>query len=171
MRNHIILIITSAFLLFLFVGCNNNQIMVDSAEPVVSHISSQVLDIRNCGTRNELRKSLSTEFQVAFHLTINNETTAADNVENSIPANLRKQLEKQIKATYKNIYEDAMKELDETILTIPGNEVRTYSINWEEKAYNSTIYLTTKEEIYTWSYTYSLDIPKLGEIYQSGCTA
>src|SRR5665648_516199 len=152
MRNHIFLIITSAFLLFLFVGCNNNQIMVDSAEPVVSHISSQVLDIRNCGTRNELRKSLSTEFQVAFHLTINNETTAADNVENSIPANLRK-------------------ELEETILTIPGNEVRTYSINWEEKAYNSTIYLTTKEEIFTWSYTYSLDIPKLGEIYQSGCTA
>lgn len=171
MRNHILLIITSTFLLFLFVGCNNNQIMVDSAEPVVSHISSQVLDIRNCGTRNELRKSLSDEFQVAFHLKINNETTATDNVDNSISANLRKQLEKQIKATYKNIYEDAMKELDETILTIPGNEVRTYSINWEEKAYNSTIHLTTKEGINTWSYTYSLDIPKLGEIYQSGCTA
>ena len=92
-------------------------------------------------------------------------------IKNPISANLSKQLEKQIKATDKNIYEDAVKELDATILTIPGNEVRTYNINWEEKAFNSTVHFSSKEETYTWSYTYSLEIPELGEIWQSGCTA
>jgi hypothetical protein len=118
-----------------------------------------------------LIKSLATEYQLAVHVAINNETTSTENVENSIPANLKKQLEKQIKATYKNIYEDALKELNETILTIPGNEVRTYNINLEEKTFSSTIHFTSKEETYTWSYTYSLDIPEMGEIWQSGCTA
>lgn len=171
MKNNIFLIFSSAFLLFFLVGCNTNQIMVDSAEPVVRHISSQVLDLRNCGSRTELRKSLATEYQVAVHIAINNETTSTENVENSIPSNLRKQLENQIKATYKNIYENAKKELDETILTVPGNEVRTYNINWEEKAFNSTIHFTSNEESYTWTYSYHLEIPKLGEIWQSGCTA
>jgi len=171
MKNIYFLVLSSALLLFFLVGCNTNQIMVDSAEPVVSHIRSQVLDLRNCGSRTELRKSLATEIQVAHHVAINNETTSTDNVKNSIPVNLRNQLEKQIKATYKNIYEEAVKTLDGTILTIPGNEVRTYNINWEEKAFNSTIHFTSNEETYTWTYSYHLEIPKLGEIWQSGCTA
>ena len=80
MKNNFLLKLSLSFLLFFLVGCNNNRIIVDSAEPVVRHISSQVLDIRNCGSRSELIKSLATEFQVALHVTINNETPSTENV-------------------------------------------------------------------------------------------
>lgn len=170
-KSRLFLILLSVVIVFLIAGCGGNQIQLEPVDPIVSHINAQALDLRNCGNRNELKKSLASEVQVKYEIQIHNDGTANGDEDNILDDNLRKKLENQIEKNYRAVYDAAVSEVKDIILTIPANEVHTFNINWDEKLYESKIYYQTGDMTYSWLYSYRLEIPKLGDIWVTGCTA
>ena len=92
------------------------------ATPVAqnSSQSEKYVVVSNCGTLEELHRSLAEEAQVSITVTVDDPATAVDTGEKTaIPEATQKQIISKIEAAYQQVIAEAKDTVEQTILTIP----------------------------------------------------
>jgi hypothetical protein len=165
------------------VGCGGQQepsatpevaetISVALAEPVRHELDGQLIELRNCETDTELRRTLASEVEIRTQISIAEEATAVASGESAeIPPEVRAELEAKVELAYREAYERAKASAEQTELTVPVWKIRRYKIDWEEQKFGSTMSFLMNGKAYTVFYMYKLYVPKKVGFQEIPCTA
>jgi hypothetical protein len=153
-------------------GCGGGQVQVARAEPVERLLDAQSVDLRNCDSQTELRRSLASEVEIRKQITIADEATAlADAKTAEISPEVKAKLAAEVERAYTQVYERAKTGVEQTELTVPVARIHTYRIEWKEQVFSSSVSFSMNGEPYTVPYTYTLCIPDEVGFLEMGCTA
>ncbi len=153
-------------------ACGDLDASVALAEPAEHKLTTQLVELRNCDSKTELRRPLASEVEVKDEVNIADNATAVTTGEDvKIPPKVRAKLETEIKEAYHQEYEAARANVEQTELTVPVGRIHTYTINWEQKEFSSTVSFSMEDEDYSVSYTYILCIPSVRSMREMACTA
>jgi len=165
------------------VGCGGQQepsatpevaetISVALAEPVGHELDGQLIELRNCETNTELRRTLASEVEIRTQTSIAEEATAVASGESAeIPPEVRAELEAKVELAYQEAYEKVKASAEQAELTVPAWKIRRYEIDWEEQEFGSTVSFSMNGQAYTASYVYKLCVPKKVGFQEMPCTA
>jgi hypothetical protein len=153
-------------------GCGGVQIQVARAEPVERALDAQSMDLRNCDSPTELRRSLASEVEIDQEVTIADQATAMAGGETAeISPEVKAKLVAEVERAYTQVYEEAKTGVEQTELTVPVARIHTYRIEWKEQVFSSSVSFSMDGETYTAAYTYTLYIPDEAGFFEIGCTA
>jgi len=173
MNLKIILEIVITCTVLVLAGCSAQSMQVSMATPVAqnSSQSEKYVVVSNCGTLEELHRSLAEEAQVSITVTVDDPATAVDTGEKTaIPEATQKQIISKIEAAYQPVIAEAKATVEQTILTIPGQRVYHFYIKWKRQSYLSEITFNLNGKPYSTQYTCAVDTPEASMSAQLICT-
>lgn len=173
MNRKIILGIVITCTVLVLADCSAQSMQVSMATPVEqnSSQSEKYVVLSNCGTLEELHRSLSEEVQVVRTITISDTAKTNDTGETiRLTDNIKAGLITQIEEVYQITLDEANKKVKQTELIVPGQRVRHFSISWKQQVFSSDISFNFDNQMYTASYTCALDIPQASQTVELICT-
>ena len=145
------------------------NIRVERAEAVRTVVGTDDFPLPNCGGTSKLSQSLGAEATVQRSVTIGDKASTTAGAEAEIPMTVKAKLEVEIELAYQETYQVTRSRLYEiTMEAAPGTHV-VYVIAWEEQKFASTVSYAMTDEVYKAPYTYTLQVPKIGDSYQVDC--
>ena len=123
--------------------------------------------------RNEdMLTTLASEAPVRQRISIAEEATSVGTgTAIEIPADTLANLNVQIEGAYQQEYEQAVASTEQVEFNIPGHMIHMYKIIWNQQVFHSIVSFSIKNQAYTASYTYELEIPELDSATVMACTA
>jgi len=171
MRQDTILIMLSAALCTLLVGCSSS-VQVSQVGPEERSLGSEILDMRNCDSNDAMITTLASEAPVRQQITLSGEAFSNKTGEAiDLPADEKTKLISQIESAYQQEYERALEHAGQVEFTIPGHKIHMYAIKWTQRIFRSTVFISMEGQACTASYTYALEIPELDSYTVMACTA
>jgi len=156
----------------LLAGCSSQLAQVSKAVPEERHLRSEILDMRNCQSEDEMNTTLASEAPVVYQVTLaKNATSTATGEEVEIPGEQQAILEDELVSAYQQEYEEATANAKQVELVIPAHMIHMYDIKWKEQTYSSSISFSMEGESCMADYTFVLKIPELKSYTTMACTA
>ena len=172
MRSKIALPWLTLSLWVLLVGCNNLSVQVTKAVPEERALRSEILDLRNCASNEDLRSNLATEVPIKLKITLAEDATSKTTGKTIvIPNEVKSNLISQIELTYQQAYDEALSNAERIELNVPAHKIHMYDIKWKGQDFSSTVSFFMDDQACIASYTYMLEIPELDGFRTMACTA
>jgi hypothetical protein len=160
------------FVLVLSAGCSSQSVQVTQVTPVERHLRSEILDIRNCDSNEDMHTNLASEAPILYQVSLaKNATAASTGAVVEIPSEKQAILETEIVSAYQHEYEGAVAIAEQVELMVPAQMIYMYDIKWKEQVYSATVSFSLGGQACLADYTYSLEIPDLVGRKTMACTA
>lgn len=183
MRSKIAITELIIFLWILLAGCstlsaqiskavpNTLSAQVTKAVPEERALKSEILDLRNCASNEDLHSNLASEAPIKMQVALAEEATSTTGDTILIPTELKEKLTTQIELAYQQAYEEAFSNAERIELDVPAHMIYMYDIKWTEQIFSSTVSFPMEGQDCIASYTYTLEIPELDSFTVMACTA
>lgn len=154
------------------VGCGNSSIQIEKANPDKAIINSEIIDIRNCDSNDDMVTTMTSYAPVRLKISISEPAILIKTGSVvDIPSDMLEDLKFSVETMYKPILEEAESSLENIELTVPKNKIHMYQIKWIEQNYHSKVSFSINGRPCTADYFYTLEIPELGSFTEMSCTA
>lgn len=161
----------TCLLCLVIAGCSRVQSNVILAEPVITTLKTENVELRNCDCPDEMQRVLGDDIKLECITTIADTAAGPDGEAIAIPMLIKTQLRSGVEDAYQTIYQQAKVEAEKTVLTAPPNKIRLYKVVWMEHTYRGMVEFSMDEQVCRADYEYRLHVPTSPSHLEMSCTA